>query len=141
MSISLLRSPQAPDPTADRGKHSFSYSFFVEEGSVKGLEKAIDDGYRVFNPPVRVRTSASVPFSVKTYKGKVVLETVKISEKEDGIILRFYEALGSVGRISIITEYPVYECDMTEENFSKLDKERSLTFKPFQVRTFLLKKE
>ena len=141
MSISLLRSPQAPDPTADRGKHSFSYSFFVEEGSAKGLEKAIDDGYRVFNPPVRVRTSASVPFSVKTYKGKVVLETVKISEKEDGIILRFYEALGSVGRISIITEYPVYECDMIEENFSIVDKERSLTFKPFQVRTFLLKKE
>ncbi len=139
MSISLLRSPQAPDPTADRGKHTFSYSFFVEEGSVKGLEKAIDDGYRVFNPPVRIRTYASVPFSIKTYMGKVVLETVKVSEKEDGIILRLYEALGSVARMAVITGYSLYECDMIEENFSALDRERSLTFRPFQVRTFLLK--
>ena len=139
MSISLLRSPQAPDPTADIGKHSFSYSFFVEEGSVKGLEKAIDDGYRVFNPPEKIRTMFSLPFGVKTVEGKVVLETVKVSEKEDGIVLRFYEALGSVGKIIITSGKSKYECDMTEENFSEEIKRDTLTFKPFQVRTFLLK--
>lgn len=146
MSISLLRSPNAPDPTADMGRHEFSYSFFVEYGQ-DGISKAIDDGYRVSNPPVKVATKAILPISAKTFAGKVILETVKVSEKEDGIVLRFYEALGSVGVLdlshfdaSVFKE--VYECDMIEENFKKLEEKdlERLEFQPFKVRSFLFRK-
>lgn len=146
MSISLLRSPSAPDPKADMGRHEFSYSFFVEDGQ-EGVSKAIDDGYCVSNPPVRFATDATLPIKASTVNGKVVLETVKVSEKEDGIVFRFYEALGSVGILdlshydsSVFKE--VYECDMIEENFTKLegrDLER-LVFTPFKVRSFLFKR-
>ncbi len=139
MSISLLRSPEAPDPTADRGKHTFSYSLFIEEGSTRGLEKAIDDGYRVFNPNVKIRSMYPVPFRVRTKEGKVILETVKVSEKEDGIAVRFYEALGTFGKIDLLSGRSIYECDMIEENFSEEISGDDLTFRPFQVRTFLLK--
>lgn len=147
MSISLLRSPSAPDPKADMGRHEFSYSFFVEEGSNKGLEKAVDDGYGVSNPPVGISTNATLPITASTVCGKVVLETVKISEKEDGIVLRFYEALGSVGILdlshydsSVLKE--VYECDMIEENFTKLEEKdlEKLEFPAFKVRSFLFRK-
>lgn len=146
MSISLLRSPSAPDPTADMGRHEFSYSFFVEYGQ-DGISKAIDDGYRVSNPPVRIATNAKLPIEAKTVAGKVMLETVKVSENEDGIVLRFYEALGSMGVLdlsnfdaSVFKE--VYECDMVEESFKELegkDLER-LEFNPFKVRSFLFRK-
>ena len=146
MSISLLRSPSAPDPKADMGRHEFSYSFFVENGQ-EGVSKAIDDGYCVSNPPVRFATDATLPIKASTVNGKVVLETVKVSEKEDGIVLRFYEALGSVGILdlshydsSVFKE--VYECDMIEENFTKLEEKdlERLEFTPFKVRSFLFKR-
>lgn len=146
MGISLLRSPSAPDPTADMGHHEFSYSFFVEYGQ-DGISKAIDAGYRVSNPPVRIATNAKLPIEAKTVAGKVVLETVKISENEDGIVLRFYEALGSLGVLdlshfdaSVFKE--VYECDMIEENFTTLDGKdlEKLEFQPFKVRSFLFRK-
>lgn len=147
MSISLLRSPSAPDPTADIGRHEFSYSFFVEEGSNKGLEKAVDDGYGVSNPPVGISTNATLPIKASTVCGKVVLETVKISEKEDGIVLRFYEALGAVGVLDLshfdtFVFKEVYECDMIEENFTKLEEKdlERLEFTPFKVRSFLFKR-
>lgn len=152
MSISLLRSPGAPDPMADIGRHSFSYSFFVEEPSAdgaegsNGLSKAIDDGYRVSNPPLRIATKASVPVSFDTICGKVVLETVKVSESGDGIVLRFYEALGSFACIDLSLFdrdmfEEVYECDMIEENFTKLEPQGlgRVEFTPFKVRSFAFK--
>lgn len=142
MSISLLRSAKAPDESADMGRHTFSYSLFIEDGGDEGIKAAIDDGYIVSNPPRRIRISSPLPFSFKRLSGKVMLETVKVSEKEDGIILRFYETLGSEGEIKLDSVYEkTYECDMIEENFTPLIDTSSLSFKPFQVRTILLKRE
>lgn len=146
MSISLLRSPSAPDPTADMGRHEFSYSFFVEDGN-EGVSKAIDDGYCVSNPPVRLATNATLPIKASVASGKVVLETVKVSEKKDGIVLRFYEALGAIGILDL-SDYDtsvfkkVYECDMIEENLTELEEKdlERLEFPPFKVRSFLFRR-
>ena len=128
------------------GRHEFSYSFFVENGQ-EGVSKAIDDGYCVSNPPVRFATDATLPIKAAPVSGKVVLETVKISEKEDGIVLRFYEALGAVGILDLSNFDSsvfkrVYECDMIEENFTKLEEKdlERLEFTPFKVRSFLFKR-
>lgn len=144
MSISLLRSPEAPDPNADKGEHSFSYSFFIEEGSSEGLKNAIDDGYGISYTPTALASKAEKPFEVEELSGKTILETVKVSEDEDGITLRFYEALGSSSSISIRSNIfdSIYESNMLEEDQIMLSKEESerIEFSPFSVRTFILKK-
>lgn len=141
MSITLLRSPEAPDPLCDVGEHEFSYSFFVEEGGEEGLRKAIADGYSVSNPPINLRKVNHFPFEIIYLSGLVILETVKLSEKEDGFVLRFYEALGGYGAISIQTpsDMSVSISNMIEEDEIKTSEDK-FNFEPFEVKTFIIRK-
>ncbi len=151
LSLSLLKSSTAPDPCADQGHHEFQYSLYFEEGGTKGIQKAIQDGYETLNPTVLISHEAKWKFPSKIYsnRGEVLLETVKISEDESGIIARFYESLGTDSQITLIPDkdeiYKVFETNMIEEIqsevISNMEGPIILDFHPFQIRTFLLKKQ
>ena len=144
MGISLLKSASAPDPEADQGKHSFSYSVFFSKGGTEGLSAAVDAGYAVHNPPCLITESPDwkLPFDLVTLRGKVLLETLKISEDGSGVIARFYEALGSEAAISLKLNVmaDVSETNLIEETVEEKPELEEITFHPFQLRTFLIRK-
>ena len=93
--MSLLRAPKLPDPEADMGPHRFQYALYPHAGSWQEgrvVAEALD-----FNAPLVWAPFALDPlFSLDT--PDLVLDTIKLAEREDALVLRLYEAHGARGR-------------------------------------------
>lgn len=150
MRLSLLRSPIAPDPSADRGDHRFTYSLLPFAGSF-GDSGVIRSAYELNSPQTAVRTSCGASgapaHSFCTVDGNaVIIESVK--SPEDGsngeLILRLYESLGGKNRTSLRFSRELRsaaQTDMLEENPITLPvqgRELNLEFRPFEIKTVRL---
>jgi alpha-mannosidase len=134
LAISLLRSPKAPDPTADMGEHTFTYAVMVTDG---GLEDVMANAEALNNPPIAVE-SPQKPLIIPS--SGLVVETVKIAEDGDGIIFRVREPYGRPisGSLSFdpsLDPSTLHETNMLEEP----EGDGNLSFHPFQVKTFRIR--
>uniref|UniRef100_A0A674K353 alpha-mannosidase n=1 Tax=Terrapene triunguis TaxID=2587831 RepID=A0A674K353_9SAUR len=153
MSLSLLRAPKSPDPTADIGPHEFTYAVMPHRGSFQEagvIRYAYNLNFPLHTvPAVSAQCPAWSAFSV--HSPAVVLETVKQahtvpSRQLDGLVVRLYESHGSTVVTWLQTSLPVKEaisCDLLErpDPSSHLPLEEhglKLSFTPFQVRSVLL---
>lgn len=145
MRLTLLRAPLAPDPTADRGRHEFTYSVFPHNEAF-GVD-VIRQGYDL-NVPVAVdsgelRAGPGEP-SVTVSVPSVIIETIKRSEDGKAVVVRAYESIGQRTECEISFGFDVADgalCDMLEERRSCIavdDNSVRLTFRPFEVKTILL---
>ena len=104
--LSLLRSPEWPDPHADEGEHDFTYSLYPHGG---GWREAgtVDRGFELNYPLVAMQVPAhagELPAEhsfVTVGADNVVLTAVKKSEDDDALILRFYEWAGKKGEVKL----------------------------------------
>ena len=145
--MNLLRSPTVPDPQADRGEHSFTYSLLPHsrdlvhsnvhsEASQLNQKPIIIDGFVPGNtsPTSRLRP-------VELSSDDVILEVMKKAENENSLIIRLYEYRGNSVDLNILlhTEYnKLYEADLLENNLYELPVENDrceLKFKPFEIKT------
>jgi len=97
--LSLLRSPEWPDPHADEGRHEFTYSLYPHEGSWRDA-LTVRRGYEL-NYPLLIRQIEKHDGGLKdefSFLGiqpdNVVLTAMKKAEDEDAMILRYYEWAG-----------------------------------------------
>jgi len=151
MRLSLLRSPIAPDPNADRGTHYFTYSIMPFAGSF-GDSGAVRSAYELNSPLTGLQESCAklaegtgLPHrSLCTVDGNaVIVECVKAPENgESGeLVLRLYESLG--GRCASALRFSrevrgASETDMLEDNPKPLKVEGKvlpLEFRPFEIKT------
>jgi alpha-mannosidase len=99
--LTLLRSPISPDPQADQGRHVFSYALLPHPGDWRGGE-TVRHAY-LFNMPSFGRleaapaTGLSARGLVETERPGLVIETVKLAEDGDGVIVRCYDAHNTRG--------------------------------------------
>lgn len=148
LNLNLLRSPTYPDPDADRGIHTFTYSLMPHRGSLENssvwaeaaqLNQPLEiiEGHEAqdFRPPV-------------TIEGRgVVFETLKKAENEDSLILRAYETRGCSATACLRLNRPLLSCretDLmeTEEREPCIESPKvELVFKPFEIRTFKIRKK
>ncbi|XP_058150537.1 alpha-mannosidase 2C1 isoform X2 [Dasypus novemcinctus] len=153
LSLSLLRSPKAPDASADMGRHEFTYALMPHKGSFQDAG-VIRAAYNLNFPLLALPAPGPAPatawsaFSLST--PAVVLETVKQAESSpEGrtLVLRLYEAHGSHVDCWLHTSLPVQEaalCDLLERRHPagqlplRDDASLKLTFTPFQVQSLLL---
>ena len=150
MRLSLLRSPTAPDPEADQGEHTFTYSLLPHGGGVG--ERTIAAAYALNDPLLAVRggssgergeTKAATSF-LQVDKLNAVIETVKRAEDGSGIIVRLYEAQRQRGPVTLQTGFKLAKVERT--NLLETPRERlehgenGVTFdlKPFQIVTLKL---
>ncbi|MCD6287812.1 MAG: alpha-mannosidase, partial [Candidatus Hydrogenedentes bacterium] len=146
VSISLLKSPVAPDPIADRGRHEFTYALLPHTGGFS-VEQVVRQAYALNVPITCIETNKSkgaqetVTFC-SVSNPNVIVETVKHAEEEDATIVRVYEAGKSRGATTIRFDLPVKrvtECNLIERQDRSLKvKNNSITFKikPFEIKTF-----
>jgi alpha-mannosidase len=92
--ISLLRSPKSPDPEADMGRHTFAYALYPHTGGWRDAG-VLAEATR-FNAPLRWTHGVGGSFA-SVDDPNLVLDTVKRGERDDGIVLRLYEAHGARG--------------------------------------------
>jgi len=146
--LSLLRSPEWPDPHADEGHHEFTYSFYPHAGGWRDA-MTTRHGYEL-NYPMTVTQptvhSGSLPAShsfVKIDVPNVMLTAVKKAEDDDGLLIRFYEWAGKAADVRI--ELPQAASSAEETNLMEMtdhpltvgDGGKSVTVatKPYEIKT------
>jgi len=102
--LSLLRSPLAPDPNADRGPNHFSYALYPHSGDWKQaltIRHGYEYNYRLQAMQVEPHMGTLPPsYSfVHTDAQNVVLTTMKKAEDGNSLILRFYDWAGKEGAV------------------------------------------
>lgn len=149
MRISLLRAPKAPDPTADRGEHYFSYVLLPHFDQVQHSQ-VVAAAYTLNTPLRHAWLSASegaasaTPLLAQVGDASVKIETLKLAEDSDKIIARVYEAHSTRGRTELKLATPIRKAwlaDMNEDPIQELEVEEGrvkFSFKPFEIITLLL---
>jgi len=142
LDLNLLRSPTYPDPDADLGAHSFTYSLLPHTGALIDSD-VMAEARQLNQPPLLfdgwVPGSAAVPVAVSG-EG-VVLEVLKMAEKESARVIRLVERRGceTVATVTLADKTAqLVETDLLEWNEINAlgGPSVSIPMQPFEIRTF-----
>ena len=147
MRITLMRSPNCPDRTADWGVNTFTYSLYPHAGDRK-TSKTVENAFTLNCPPDAVYSPAkdgSLPENLSFIsfdRDNIVLDAFKRAEDGNGFILRVYESKQCRGKVKVKTFFPI-SC-VTECNLMECDESAvqcgvdgfSFTIAPHEVKTF-----
>jgi alpha-mannosidase len=149
MRLSLLRSPTAPDPEADRGRHEFMYALLPHVGDFR--KGGVIEQAHALNMPLHVMEVAprkgELPAKRSFFeidRPGVMIEAVKHAERDESVIVRLYEAHGSRGAVTLRTTLPVkhvFRADLMERADEPLSCERgeiAFAVTPFEIVTLKL---
>jgi alpha-mannosidase len=110
--LTLLRSPNWPDPEADRGIHEFTYALYPHAGSWE-LAHTVRRGYElniplqiILNPPNEthnstINTSDRVSFLNLAAENLILMALKPAEDDQKQFILRCYECHGNAAELSL----------------------------------------
>ncbi|MBQ3668263.1 MAG: alpha-mannosidase, partial [Clostridia bacterium] len=148
MALTLIKSATEPDPTADIGRHVFSYSLMPHAGDWRWA--AVPEKAYEFNIPLEAQMPAKgdrqpdAPFA-EIDVPNVMLETVKQALHGEGTIIRMYECYGARTKAKLtLGKAPVealftslMEDDIAPAKFDGCTFEYE--FKPYEILTLRIK--
>jgi alpha-mannosidase len=144
--LSLLRSPEWPDPHADEGHHEFTYSLYPHGGSWRDAQ-TVRRGYELNYKLIAVQSQkhdGTLPPEhsfVGIAAENVVLTAIKKSEDDDSLVLRFYEWEGKGADVKL--QLPAgagsaSETDLMEKSIADLavhNNAVTVHTKPYEIKT------
>ena len=144
--LSLLRSPEWPDPHADEGHHEFTYSLYPHSGDWREAQ-TVRRGYELNYKLIAARSQkhdGTFPAEhsfVQVESDNVVITAIKKSEDDESLVLRFYEWAGREGDVKL--QLPpgaqsASETDLMERSIASLAvRNNSVTIhtKPYEIKT------
>jgi len=104
--LSLLRSPEWPDPHADEGHHEFTYSLYPHAGTWREA-MTVRQGFEVNVPLLATTTTrhqGTLPSSQSFFSAQednVVITAIKKDADDNSLIVRFYEWAGKKGDVHL----------------------------------------
>lgn len=144
MHLSLHKGGCRPDYRGDKGVHYCCYSFLPHIGGMRA-DNVTQPAYLFNVKPLTADGSISLDSLLQVNVPNVIVETVKPAEDtEKAFVLRLYEAEGTwtVAKLSFgIPVKQIEETNMLEEtlNVTGSAQETELCFKPFEIKTFLVR--
>ena len=142
LDLNLLRSPTNPDPDADKGSHSFTYSLFPHKDSLIHSDVINEASCLNQEPILFDGVSGMVKIPVKLNGQGLELSVLKKAEKEDAWIIRIIETHGRVSSGSVELSGEIAECDLMEwKELSKremVSEPFKIKLNPFEIKTFKL---
>ncbi|MBU4199930.1 MAG: alpha-mannosidase [Verrucomicrobia bacterium] len=145
INLTLLRSPLAPDMTADKGRQEFTYAFYAWNGGLME-SRVVREAYELNVPVFSVPGKAGAQSLFRIDAPNIMIETIKPAE--DGsphIIVRLYETMRSATRCVLETSLPFKSAIVTDmlerKTQGKLDARAGkikLSFRPFEIKTIRL---
>ncbi len=151
--LTLIKSGIEPDPEADQGHHSFTYSLYPHQGDWFEGETT-KEAYELNYPLLAIMSNnkdkkgSFLPIScslVNIRANSVILDTIKKAEDDNRLILRFYEYGNQrdIARVKFLFKVKeIVECNLIEKEIKKIDfKDNELKFgiKPYEIKTFKIK--
>ncbi|RAV04753.1 alpha-mannosidase [Paenibacillus sp. YN15] len=155
MRLSLLRSPRWPDREADVGVHAFTYSFYPHEGDWR-TGNVVREGYQLNHPHQAVwgtGGSGTLPSHggfIQVNSRHAVLDTLKITEDGQGLLLRLYESSGGRETVELSMQHggengfghALAEADLNEKTAGRTlpltEGKARFPIRPYEVATFRL---
>jgi alpha-mannosidase len=158
MRLTLLRGPTWPDPVADQGEHSFTYSLYPHAGGWREagtMRRGYELNYPLLPMPATPHTGplpAEYSF-ISIDVASVILTVVKKAETPNNVgkgadssdrtqlVLRFYETDGkpSAARVNLPTgatsAIQTNLMEKEEQPLSVTGAALELTFKPYEIKT------
>jgi len=147
--LSLLRSPEWPDPHADAGLHEFTYALYPHGGNWHDA-MTVRRGYELNYPLLTQQIEKhdgdlKDEFSFLGIQGdNVVVTAMKKAEDEDALILRYYEWAGKETDVKLqlpagaqsasetdLMERPTTELSVTNDTVT-------VHTKPYEIKTVLI---
>ncbi len=151
LAITLLKSATYPNPEADQGRHTFTYSLLPHEGDFREAG-VIREAYVLNRPLVAIPaagTEACRGFSLAAAdRENIIIESVKRSEDgngKEGIIIRLYDAFGMSSTATLTLGFDASEarlCDLLENEVASLpiaDRQIKLSVGAFEIVTISVK--
>jgi alpha-mannosidase len=150
MQLSLIKCATAPNPEADQGQMSFTYSICPHAGSLESSD-TVKEAYYLNYPMTAIKaegTESTIPesFSMLSIdRENVICETVKEAENGNDLVLRLYESKNSRSKVNIKLGFKAekaYLCDMLENEIEELplnDGVISTEIKGFEILTIKVK--
>jgi alpha-mannosidase len=144
LGLSLLKGAVFPDREADLGRHQFTYSLFPHSGDWREasvVQRAYELNAPLIAMPLAERPAAAAHSFLSVTSDHVVVETIKVADDGDGLIVRLYEAHNQRGRVALRFGRPpvsAEETDLLERPTGPLAVEGdtiTITVRPFEVKT------
>ena len=142
--LTLLRSPQSPDPHPDRGRHHLVYSLLVDADIASAHVEAarLNQPLEVRDGALRLRSLARI----ESVRGMAVIDAVKQAFDGSGdLVVRLHEADGGRSRVRLLLDRggKPTEVDLLEEPVSeptqqlpvRIASEIDIVLRPFQIMT------
>jgi alpha-mannosidase len=148
--LSLLRSPEYPDPHADEGHHEFTYSVYPHGGGWKDaltIRQGYELNYKLI-PLAAGNHQGMMPAEhsfVQVKSDNVIVTALKKAEDEDALILRFYEWAGKTGDAVFLLPpgaQSAAETDLMEKpigNATLNNSALTVATKPYEIKTVKVK--
>jgi len=144
--LSLLRSPEWPDPHADEGHHEFTYSLYPHGGGWKEaltIRRGYELNYKLISLQVgrHQGTLAAEHSFLQVPNENIIVTAMKKAEDEDALILRFYEWAGQnvVAQLQIPPGAQSAEetnlMEKTPESVSLVNGSVRIPTKPYEIKT------
>ncbi len=144
--LSLLRSPEWPDPHADEGHHEFTYSLYAHGGTwreAQTVRRGFELNYRLFATQTANHQGALAAKHsfLQVPSDNVVVTAVKRAEDDDALIVRFYEWAGTESEVKV--QLPpgaktASETDLMERRVGDLAIQNgaiAMHTKPYEIKT------
>ncbi|MEF2070087.1 alpha-mannosidase [Consotaella aegiceratis] len=141
LGLSLLRSPIYPDPLADEGRQSFTYSLMPHEGDwiAGGVREEAEDLNQPLLTTAATGLAVGTTAPVRVDGHTVALAGFKAAEDSDDLILRLFEPAGGRGPVSVEVDGWQVAGDVTLLEEPAAVGERD-DIRPFEVRSLRLTK-
>jgi alpha-mannosidase len=144
--LSLLRSPEWPDPHADEGHHEFSYAMYPHGGNwrdAQTVRRGYELNYELIALPSQKHegTFPAEHSFVQIAPDNVVLTAIKKSEDDGSLVLRFYEWEGIEADVTLRLPpraQSASETDLMERPIADLpvhDNVVRVHTKPYEIKT------
>ncbi|HEX9369697.1 MAG TPA: glycoside hydrolase family 38 C-terminal domain-containing protein, partial [Roseiflexaceae bacterium] len=146
LGLSLLKGAIFPDRQADRGLHRFTYSLLPHAGDWRAAG-VVRRAYEL-NAPLRAVERSNVQTFERSNRSflstptdHIVVETLKVADDGNGLIVRLYEAHNQRGPASLKFGRPVaaaVETDLLEREVGPVEvdgDEVRFQVRPFEVKT------
>jgi alpha-mannosidase len=144
--LSLLRSPEWPDPHADEGHHEFTYSLYPHGLGWKDaltIRRGYELNYKLTSLAFGKHEGTLAPEHsfVQTRSDNVIVTALKKAEDENALVLRYYEWAGKEGDVTIQlppSAESAAETDLMERVTGSVpirDGGVTLHTKPYEIKT------
>jgi alpha-mannosidase len=150
ISLTLLKSPQGPDPEADQGAHTFTYALLPHIGDF-AVETVVHEAYALNIPPTVVKIKDTQDNEISESRlenvlcevlpSNVIVEAIKKAENEDAAIIRLYEAGKMRSNVRVRFTNSLRRaalCNLMEEKDQALtvdDDSVYFEMRPFEIKT------